>query len=136
MRPANERCRYIVTSSLICWDAFTKGSLYIDGLVQDCSNSSALAMELLQFCTKPSTYGNESEHENKKPSLRLQMTYRAVLRRISVIIVALMRECFLQRHWAKTKNLGFFNSSPPGQNGCHFADNIFRCIFVNEKFCI
>ena len=26
----------------------------MDGLVQDCSNSSALAMELLQFCTKPS----------------------------------------------------------------------------------
>ena len=24
----------------------------IDGLVQDCSNSSALAMELLQSCTK------------------------------------------------------------------------------------
>ena len=27
---------------------------YIDGLVQDCSNSSVLALELLQFCTKPS----------------------------------------------------------------------------------
>ena len=29
-----------------------------------------------------------------------------------------------------------FNSSPPGQNGCCFADNIFKCISVNEKFCI
>ena len=29
---------------------------YIDSLVQDCSNSSALAMELLQSCTKPSIY--------------------------------------------------------------------------------
>ena len=28
------------------------------------------------------------------------------------------------------------NSSPPGENGRHFADNIFRCIFVNENFCI
>ena len=28
------------------------------------------------------------------------------------------------------------NSSPPGQNGHHFADDIFRCIFVNEKICI
>ena len=28
------------------------------------------------------------------------------------------------------------NSSPPGQNGRHFADNIFRCIFVSEKFSI
>ena len=30
----------------------------------------------------------------------------------------------------------FLNSSPPGQNGCHFADDIFRCIFLNENFCI
>ena len=29
---------------------------YVDGLVQDCSNSSALALELLQSCTKPSMY--------------------------------------------------------------------------------
>ena len=28
------------------------------------------------------------------------------------------------------------NSSPPGQNGRHFADDIFRCIFLNEKFYI
>ena len=25
---------------------------------------------------------------------------------------------------------------PPGQNGRHFPDDIFRRIFVNEKFCI
>ena len=24
----------------------------------------------------------------------------------------------------------------PGQNGRHFADEIFKCIFLNEKFCI
>ena len=30
--------------------------------------------------------------------------------------------------------LSFFNSSPLGQNGRHFADDIFNCIFVNEKF--
>ena len=28
---------------------------HIDGLVQDCTNSSALAMDLLQSCTNPST---------------------------------------------------------------------------------
>ena len=27
-------------------------------------------------------------------------------------------------------------SSPPEQNGRHFADDIFKCIFMNEKFCI
>ena len=30
--------------------------VYIDGLVQDCSNTSANALELLQSCTKPSIY--------------------------------------------------------------------------------
>ena len=29
-----------------------------------------------------------------------------------------------------------FNSSTPGQNAAHFADDIFRCIFPNEKYCI
>ena len=29
-----------------------------------------------------------------------------------------------------------FNSSHPGKYGRHFADDIFRCIFMNEKFCI
>ena len=28
------------------------------------------------------------------------------------------------------------NSSPPGQNGCHFADDMFKFIFLNEKFYI
>ena len=31
---------------------------HIDGLAQDCSNSSALAMELLQSCAKPSIYAS------------------------------------------------------------------------------
>ena len=34
------------------------------------------------------------------------------------------------------KTDSILNSPPPGQNGRHFADDIFRCIFVNEKFCI
>ena len=32
--------------------------------------------------------------------------------------------------------LSSLNSSPPGQNGRHFADDIFKCFFMNEKFCI
>ena len=35
------------------------GEIYINGLVQDYSISSALAMEILQSCTKPSIYGLE-----------------------------------------------------------------------------
>ena len=38
-------------------------------------------------------------------------------------------------------NIGYVSetrlkSSPPGQNGRHFADDIFKCIFLNEKLCI
>ena len=33
-------------------------------------------------------------------------------------------------------NIIIIDSSLPGQNGRHFADDIFRCIFVNEKLCI
>ena len=33
-------------------------------------------------------------------------------------------------------SLTMIDPSPPGQNGCHFADNILKCIFMNEKFCI
>ena len=33
---------------------------YIDGLVQDCSDSSVLAMELLQSCAKPAIYSQVS----------------------------------------------------------------------------
>ena len=29
-----------------------------------------------------------------------------------------------------------FHSFPPGQNGHHFADDTFKYIFMNEKFCI
>ena len=32
--------------------------------------------------------------------------------------------------------LSKLKSSPPGQNGPHFADDILRYILVNEKFCI
>ena len=32
--------------------------------------------------------------------------------------------------------MSVFNSSPPGQNGCHFADEILKCISMNEKLCI
>ena len=37
----------------------------------------------------------------------------------------------LQSHY-----LPIVSSSPPGQNGWHFTDDIFKRISVNEKFCI
>ena len=47
-----------------------------------------------------------------------------VLRLVYVILLSLL-------YWAQCQRL---NSSPPGQDGRHFADDIFTCIFVNEKF--
>ena len=40
---------------------------------------------------------------------------------------------FLSVRWASPSSSTHL---PPGQNGRHFADDIFKCIFVNEKFCI
>ena len=39
-------------------------------------------------------------------------------------------------HWNISSLAPLLIQLPHGQNGCHFADDIFRCIFVNEKFCI
>ena len=41
-----------------------------------------------------------------------------------------------ERHMYQRHLSAFVNSSPSGQNGRHFADDIFRCIFGNEKFSI
>ena len=41
-----------------CWLSATETGHHITVLVQDCSNSSALALELLQSCTKTSIYGS------------------------------------------------------------------------------
>ena len=38
---------------------------------------------------------------------------------------------YLSQYWPI-----WVNSPPPGQNRCHFADNIFKCIYANEKFSI
>ena len=44
-------------SSGLCSGCKENHRKYIDGLVQNCSISSALAMEILQSCTEPSTWG-------------------------------------------------------------------------------
>ena len=41
---------------------------------------------------------------------------------------------FLIKLEAPRGTRGNINSSPPWQNGLRFADDILRCIFVNEKF--
>ena len=47
--------KYIVCKiSDILWMGLWIEAVYIDGIVQDCRNSIANALELLQSCTKPS----------------------------------------------------------------------------------
>ena len=48
---------------------------YFDGLEQDCSNSSALVMELLQSCTKPAISGNDLLPYDPKPLAKPMSTY-------------------------------------------------------------
>ena len=72
--------QHVITQILfISWDAYTlliftrdartqmalgtRCMLDVDGLAQDCSNSIALTMELLQFCAKPSTCANDSYND-------------------------------------------------------------------------
>ena len=52
----NEIRRIYETSLEVKW-WWISDSLYIDALMQDCSNSTANALELLQSCTKPSIWG-------------------------------------------------------------------------------
>ena len=54
--PSNGLCESILPYIRAC-DTLHKG--YIDGLVQDCSNSIANALELLQSCTKPSIWSHD-----------------------------------------------------------------------------
>ena len=46
--------------------------------------------------------------------------------------------CIINTAYLKLNKVaaGGFDLSSPGQNGPHFAKDIFRRIFVNEKFCI
>ena len=48
----------------------------INGLVQDCSNSSALAMELLQSYTKPSIY-NSYGRDRSNVEVRIEENTKA-----------------------------------------------------------
>ena len=44
--------------------------------------------------------------------------------------------CVSQNNMNFVRKKHNFNSFPPGQNGQHFADNIFKCIFLNENIWI
>ena len=46
------------------------------------------------------------------------------------------RRGLLWIQFSYNKDASFLNSSPPGKNGRHFADDVCWWIFMNGKFCI
>ena len=54
---AKQSCLYTSLFQTSCW-IYCWRHTYIDGLVQDCSNSIANALELLQSCAKPSIFSH------------------------------------------------------------------------------
>ena len=67
--------RYHLELIMSCREKILQDRIYIDGLVQDCSNSSALAMELLQPCTKQSIYAST---KHKHHSLHMHRSYTII----------------------------------------------------------
>ena len=49
-----------------------------------------------------------------------------------LVSICLPQTNCLFSHRGKIFTVPCLNSSPPGQNGCHFADDTLKCIFLNE----
>ena len=79
-------------------------SVYIDSLVQDCSNSSALAIGSLQSCTEPSIYKDLN---------------------MGSILGSTCNSTVYTVLWVNTLR--------PRQDGRLFPDDIFKSIFFNEN---
>ena len=73
------------------------------------------------------------------PLIFLQYPYFVMLRSPSVYVNSRKPRYFVSNFddivWSKNVSM-ILNSSPHGQNGHHFADDIFKCISMNEVFCI
>ena len=121
----------MIDDSTVCW-------MY-HGLVQDCSNSSALAMEILQSCSKPSIC-----------ALLARCVKRTMLKRrleVSNLLVyfVISRFVFIYQYYfihssctwmpitPNTYIITAINSLRPRQNGRHFPDDIFKCNLLNEN---
>ena len=50
----------------------------------------------------------------------------------SLHITSKYQACFMTNYW-NTESVDGFNTLRPRQNGRHFADDIFKCIFLNEN---
>ena len=69
-------------------------------------------------------------NKNKYPNVNVVLINGNEAVKYSKVITPLE----LQRVLTRSHRL--LNSSPPGQNGRHFADDIIQCTLMNKKFCI
>ena len=70
------------------------------------------------------------------PSLHWQLAKPPPKLGFGWVITSHSKPCLCNCLSKSSSQLISVNSSSPGQNGRHFTDNIFKCIFVNEKTCI
>ena len=98
---------------------------HFHGFVQDYGNSIPKALELLQSCAEPSVCP------------RFRTDYLFMLSGISVTTGDLLWTNQLQSGWINPTSpvvlAQFFNTLGPEQNGRFFADDVFKCIFLNEN---
>ena len=101
---------------------------YIDGLTQDCSNSTANALELLQSCTKPSICLS-----SRKTIQSVKANSNVYIIRAPLFFATVYNANRIILQWrACCKDY----SLKPRRNGRHFADDIFKWIFTNKRVCI
>ena len=109
-------CREQLINCMPKFGLFEFVNCYIDGFMQERRNCIANAWKLCLSCTNPAI---------------LSTLKYVKIRQGSTAII-------WWQFWEKICgyiSIKRFNSSPPGRNGRHFANVIFRYIFVNEKFC-
>ena len=112
-------------------NTFTPYWNHIDGLVQDCSNSSAYALELLQSCTKPSIY-----HSNNMSGLKTIWHHLIFINKFMKWLAIHFSKYmnvqwrYFQREWVYSMN--FVNDWYSGGKHCH--DDIFSPNLLSYKF--
>ena len=117
------------------WDTASHEILHIDagdvwgqfdGLVQDCSNSIANALEFLRSCAKPSKCG--SHILNLYTTTWVFNRNRNIVGYIRLIIVVTV--------FHRQGRAVLLTNLPLNKMAAILADDIFKCIFVNENFSI
>ena len=89
---------------------------HISSFVQDCSNSSALAMELLQFCTKLSIHceAHIRSYQSIKPVNRILIFNRATAEIKRLPLWLLYHHC---QYWRLSRDLFYYTESQDPQTG-------------------